>query len=170
MGSKLEVAKVELQKLTARWRKEWRDAIEKWSEKIYIADDLHKRGKVLRLPTDNGNNYHFFESWSDFSSGGEQSLSAALDYQSRSAHQFLSAVPINLFALVYRHFVVAFGGNFSVTSLHFEYTTNKNLHYFLTDDDYKRNRQVIRKSAPHLFPTTDKTDNSEFDGWEAVNI
>lgn len=173
LATKLAEAKVELQKLMtrSRWRKEWQDQMTKWIEKIFLMENAYEGGQVVIFPTDSGSWYIFFADMRGWSGHGRRDVNDALRCYSLSK-EHLSAVPINLFALIYQNLVISFGGSFSLV-LNSAYANDNYLHYLWTDDNYKRHRQVIRSSAPHLFPTCGISAfdlSGEFDGWEPVTI
>lgn len=160
---KLIAARAELVTTTGHWRKEWREAILQWSDKITIVG-ISDLDQMVVLPTDSGGSYYFLVTRQDTM---VRSLGDAVHYRLSTANNYLSAVPVNLASLVYRNFVVALGGKFSNRIDH-KIMCEFNIHYLWTDDNYKRHRKLIHSLTPQLFSDFDNLNR--FDGWEAVVI
>lgn len=187
---KLTLARQELKMLMTNWRKEWQDAVVKWSDKISILP-LKKDSNVTTtnteaavFPTDYNTDYFL-----NLDKKREYNLDDVAYYYEYYAHQHLSAVPINLAAIVYRHFVLAFGGRFSATFVEHIQQYNYRSHYFLAKnvESYKRHRKFIHtlladpliplssESSSPSAPTESSAPSStgesdEFDGWEVVQL
>lgn len=186
---KLVAVRQELKTMTEHWRKEWREAVVKWSEMITVADySDYSNNEIVKLPTDYGANYHLLPLWEY--QGDERNLDDAVNYYSVHANKYLFVIPLNLMVVVYRHLVLAFGGKFLHTSgnrLHFNHHT----HYLWTgptnstiESSYKRHREVIHLAAPNIFAPLNGSIGSvastvstasivsvdKFDGWEMVIV
>lgn len=173
---KLIQAREELKTLMNNWRKEWRDVMTEWSEKIFILRFTNCSGEAAILPTDSGTNYHLASSYQPLGKGRERSLEDAINYYNHHANKYLSIVPLNLAILVYRHLVIAFGDIF--LSSPSPYDPNFYYHHFLwagRESGYERHRKLIHESSldssNSLHPEmTFGEFKEEFDGWEKVAV
>lgn len=172
-AEKIVQVRKELETITANWRKEWKDQVAEWSKDISIVT-IGGAAKFLGLPI-------LFPQ--DVPISFVRNFNNTIDYHSNYAAKYLSTVPLNLVALLYRHLVIAFGGNFSPT---FTYSGGEDVYYnhylrVRNVPDYKRHRQIIHQSCPHLFVASDKCKDdgkivdddagfNGFDGWEFVTL
>lgn len=183
---KLVAAKSELQTMMTRscWRQEWRDAILKWSEKIFILKT--KSDELVVFPTEYGGNYYlllfnlFHTSVS--TAKQERNVDNAINYRSERAANYLSVVPWNLFVLVYRHLVLAFGGHFSKSFSDVRNEGYYRKHHLWTGlkdgGNYARHRAIIHDSCQQFsdvriekfVESTESNSIDDFDGWEVVMI
>lgn len=168
MQAKLDAAKCKLQVLISHWRDEWKDAINKWSEKITIVkmDEPTMKYDRVQLPTEYGNPYILVQCdreallpTKDYDSTQVESLGGAINYYRHYAFNHLKGVPINLAVNIYSHFLVAFGGTFLVDNYGYNITYEQ---WFYIDEENKRHREVIRKCLPQA---TSMTSVAVYDGW-----
>lgn len=171
-AEKIVQVREELGTITANWRKEWKDQVAEWSKDISIVT-IGGAAKFLGLPTDFGPKCFPVLFPQDAPISFVRNFNDAIDYHSNYVTKYLSTVPLNLVILIYRHLVIAFGGNFSPT---FTYSGGEDVYYnhylrVRNVPDYKRHRRIIHQSCPHLFVTPDKcNDDEKFDGWEFVTL
>lgn len=176
MEAKLKEAKAEIQSMMVRscWRKEWRDAIDKWSEQITIDTN---GCAVLPRSYDDGHSPQI-DTISNLKR--EYNLSSFLGYQLRQLSGKM-LVPTNLMADVYRHFVIALGGNFSAEN-------SRELQgggYYYNPDSYwwqllyngeenKRHHKIIHesllKASSSSRATSTVSASSANDNWEKVRV
>lgn len=178
LEKKMVAVKAELKVMTAHWRKEWREAIIKWSEKIFISR-LSVTDESVILPTDHNAHYYLVSPYLRSSESHKRSLQNAVDYRNVHANKELDVVPLNLAVLVYRHLVLAFGCEFVASPSPYE--PGFYYHHFLwtgqeNESNYWRHRKLIHDSSslpqsPSLrFETSFGEFKEEFDGWEKVAV
>lgn len=126
LEKKLDMAKVELRRMTSHWRQEWRDEIIKWSDQIKIkmfssitGGDKYETFGWVNCPTDSGHDYCLStRNLETLLPRGESegysvlTIAHAVKYHEYCARKYLAKVPVNLVVDIFRHFVLAFGGEF----------------------------------------------------------
>lgn len=165
MQARLDEVKVELQTMISHWRQEWKDAVNRWSEKI-VVDSSEEDYDDLIFPIDNKNYNYCFIQWNQTSlasdpSAAECNVQNAKSYY-RDSREYLAAVPINLAVDIYRHLFVAFGGVFEEEE---PFQSSDDVQWLWLDKGHKRHRQAIRES---LSPSGQLTNNSIEDDWLMV--
>lgn len=169
LQSKLDAVRQELKTMTGHWRKEWQEAILKWSEMICtttLAESTIDAREVVKLPTDYGASYYLISLWKY---GSARNIDDVHNYYTVHANKYLSVIPLNLVVVIYRHLVLAFGGEF----LHIEAyrRSHIHIHYLWTgsaNSSYKHHRAVIHSAASNHFIRFN--ESNAFDGWEKISI
>lgn len=177
MQAKLDEVKLELQKITAHWKKEWKEMLAKWSDKIIVSSDSLR--EELLLPTDLGEKYilaHKLTSESKFYCSKYDLEDAAFYRYSAYAHL---CIPINLALDVFRHLVLAFGGSFftgrpTTKNPHYYNPRHSYFHWLWVNEEDKRHHQVIRNSLQSTYANVPKElddhNRDSGDRWELVQL
>lgn len=146
----LNVVKDKLQQMTIHWRQEWKDAVTKWSSKFKIT--RNETIDWITFPTDVGFDYCLIacnQKSINFN------IATAISYKDHFASKYLDKVPINLVVDIFRHFVLAFGGEFDTQNA----VSNKDFDRYFdqwlrVDEENKRHRKIIHtvmSEADHGF-------------------
>lgn len=178
MQAKLDAVKEGLVQMMTResWKKEWQAAVIKWSTKVgikpFAAPAVYE---TIVFPADpdvhRGDNRGIFFIYDPVTllplpSKKEYNVRAATDYRNGSTEEYgLLGVPINLVVDIYRHFVTAFGLEFSTADGH----TSHCYQYLHLDEDDERRRQrihsILTKFTDYYYlaaTTTSSTTNNQW--------
>lgn len=169
LEAKLVMAKDGLQRMMTDWKKEWRDQVIKWSEKITVVGSMQTvRGMGITEKCDcvvfptNGGSYIFlgYNCATLSSSNPHHNVEAAIRYRDRTPDECtLTVVPINLAVDIFRHFVLAFGGNFSLADSSSDSKSardapsgpsHSHFYQYLRMDENERHRDIILSSLHSL--------------------
>lgn len=157
MQARLDEVKVELQVVMGHWRQEWKDAVNKWSDKITIYPS-GPTFDVVKLPTDYLDGLILLE-WDRETSLPSVKVVRYIGYASFyywHSLVHLGNLPINLFVSIYLHLVVAFGGTFSK---HETVNRSTTIQWFWLDDKHKRHRQIIEQSLSRISQPDDQIND-----------
>lgn len=169
MQAKLNATKSELQTMIAHWKPEWKDAVNKWSEKVKVVTSTFR--ETLFLPVDGGRRDYILVDYINTSSApttrgfgtSTYDLEDAAHYQVSARDELV--VPRNLAVDIFRHFVTSFGGKFltedSEQKGDYYYHPNEYSYQWLyLDDENKRHHHVIHEALNSLRQTTEQKENA----------
>lgn len=185
MQARLDVAKTELQSMIAHWREKWKDVVTRWSNKIIVVTvgPLHEQ---LLLPSSHGQNHILLEHKQEVVESDSKSaqvlpqkfncptydINDACRYQLTSGGLLLD-LETNLAVDIFRHFVLAFDGQFLTGNMQqrscfFYHPRSYCWQWLYIDEENKRHYKVISDSLLSTFERNNHS-GSDQDRWKLVN-